>query len=33
VTAFGIRDGRIEFLSGMREDVLNAVVTAIAEQV
>ena len=33
VTAFGVRDGRIEFLSGMREDVLNAVVTAIAEQV
>ena len=33
VTAFGIRDGRIEFLSGMREDVLNAVVAAIAEQV
>ncbi|AUV82159.1 DNA-binding protein [Salinigranum rubrum] len=33
VTAFGIRDGRIEFLSGMREDVLNAVVAAIAEQI
>jgi RecJ-like exonuclease len=33
VTAFGVRDGRIEFLSGMREDVLNAVVAAIAEQV
>jgi RecJ-like exonuclease len=33
VTAFGIRDGRIEFLSGMREDVLNAVVAAVAEQI
>jgi RecJ-like exonuclease len=33
VTAFGVRDGRIEFLSGMREEVLNAVVAAIAEQV
>ncbi|WP_152041037.1 DHH family phosphoesterase [Salinigranum salinum] len=33
VTAFGVRDGRIEFLSGMREAVLNAVVAAIAEQV
>ena len=32
VTAFGVRDGRIEFLSGMREAVLNAVVAAIAEQ-
>jgi RecJ-like exonuclease len=32
VTAFGIRDGRIEFLSGMREDVLNAVIAAIADQ-
>jgi RecJ-like exonuclease len=32
VTAFGVRDGRIEFLSGMREDVLNAVVAAVAEQ-
>jgi RecJ-like exonuclease len=33
VTAFGIRDGRIEFLSGMREDVLSAVVAAVADQV
>jgi RecJ-like exonuclease len=33
VTAFGIRDGRIEFLSGMREDVLNAVVAAVADQI
>ncbi|WP_136590048.1 DHH family phosphoesterase [Salinigranum halophilum] len=33
VTAFGIRDGRIEFLSGMHEDVLNAVVDAIADQI
>ncbi|WP_318569260.1 DHH family phosphoesterase [Salinigranum marinum] len=32
VTAFGIRDGRIEFLSGMREDVLSAVVDAVADQ-
>jgi RecJ-like exonuclease len=33
ITAFGVRDGRIEFLSGMREDVLNAVVAAVADQI
>ncbi|WP_224449490.1 DHH family phosphoesterase [Haloprofundus salilacus] len=32
ITAVGIRDGRIEFLSGRREQVKEAVVEAIAEQ-
>ncbi|KTG08318.1 DNA-binding protein [Haloprofundus marisrubri] len=32
ITAVGIRDGRIEFLSGRREQVKEAVVEAVAEQ-
>jgi len=32
ITAAGLREGRIEFLSGAREDVENAVVAAVVEQ-
>jgi RecJ-like exonuclease len=32
ITAVGVREGRIEFLSGAREQVKDAVVAAVAEQ-
>ncbi|RLM59265.1 S1 RNA-binding domain-containing protein [Halobellus sp. Atlit-31R] len=33
ITAVGIRQNRVEFLSGAREDVVDAVVDAVAEQI